>query len=149
MRCSELAARVVARQARLMGALATKSVAMRIVDYDSDDSDTGAADCGVGCGGHCRTPAQRRSPYSLSDRRPFARGDTRLAAHRVSAGAGPSRNFTATDLLGRRSHELARVSFQPAPDRASGIWLRRVHDLCGGGSGALAAWHATCRRLCT
>jgi hypothetical protein len=68
------------------------------VTHDRDDSNTYAAGCGLGRGGHCRTPAQRCSPYPLSDCRSFARGDTRFATRRISARAGPFRNFTAANF---------------------------------------------------
>src|SRR5262245_50485508 len=86
-----------------------------------------------------RAPAQHRALDRAGARRRRARPRTRAAAHRACARIGPAGDPAAADLFGRRRHELARVPFQPAADRAARLRLRRVHDLRDRGGDALRA----------
>ena len=55
------------------------------------------------------------------------------------------RPSAAADLFGRRRHELARISLQPAADHAAGVRLRAVHQRRRGSGGAFCPWHAAGR----
>ena len=94
-----------------------------------------------------RTAAEHRALDPAGHRRHRARAGPRPAAHRARARTGAARHPAAADLFGGRRHELARVPLQPAADLAARLRLRRLHDLRGGGGGALCARPAVGGRL--
>src|SRR5262245_60650559 len=117
------------------------------VTRDGNDPNASPADRSACRRGPCGTAVENRSLDPSRHRRHRACAHSRPAADRARSGIGSARDPATADLLGGRGHELARVSFQFAADHAAGGRLCRLHHLCGGRSGALAARYAACGRF--
>src|SRR5262249_30916672 len=113
------------------------ALAKQCVTRDGNDPNASAADGGTCRRGRCGTAVQHRSLDPSRHRRHRACAHSRPAADRARPGISTVRDPAAADLLGGRSHELARVSFQSAADHAAGGRLCRFHHLCRGG---IAHW---------